>query len=170
MASRLDILRAGLEEIEDPTPNEDRLIRAWARMLAVATQPKRKAAIDDTKLPVPPRDLFEAVRRDAGDRVLCEPIDGRWFGRLGGVLKALPSFGPEDVELLTSWLCAGGQASWPRGIPSFGDLITHLPKWVAWAREWDRRGRQTLRGSTAVGATNAPEAADMSAFTVRKLQ
>jgi hypothetical protein len=169
VASRLDLLRAGLEEIEDPTPAEDRMIRAFARMLAVATQPKKKAQADDVKLTVPPKELFEAVRRDAGERVLCDPIDGRWFGRLGGVLKALPSFEKDDVERLTAWINAGGVASWPTGVPTFGHLITHLDKWTAFAREWDKRGRQTLRGKTSVGAASTAEATDFSAFGVRKL-
>lgn len=170
MASRLDLLRAGLEELEEPTPAEDRILRAVARMLALATQPKKKATVDDSKLAVPPRTLFEAVRSQAGDRVLCEPIDGRWFGRLGGALKALPSFGVDDVELLISWLQAGGMASWPQGIPTFSHLITNLDKWTAFAREWDRRGRQAIRGKTLVGAAATAESTDFSAFGVRKLQ
>jgi hypothetical protein len=174
MASRAELVRVGLEELgEDgavsPGSYEVRMVKAIAAMIAKSRETKR-ARVDESKLAVPPRTLFEAVRREAGDKVLCEPIDARWFGRLGGALKALPSFGGADVALLVDWLNAGGQASWPRGVPSFGDLITHLPKWVAWAREWDRRGRQLLRGSTAVGAAvNEGSDHGLSGFATPKL-
>jgi hypothetical protein len=170
MASRAEILRAGLGELPEATPSEERLLGAIAAMIAAGTAPKRRKGLDESKLAVSPKFLFEQVRDQAGDRVVCAPVDGGWFGRLGGVLKRMPDFGPADVQLLVEWLNAGGQASWPRGVPNFGDLVTHLPKWAGWAREWHNRGRQTLRGSTAVGTANNAESADFSAFAVRKLQ
>lgn len=161
----------GLEVLgEDPGSLESRLVRAVAAIVAEATKPKTKGRTDESKLAVPPRTLFDAIRREAADKVLCEPIDGRWFGRLGAALKQLPSFGPADVELLIGWLNAGGCATWPTGVPSFSHLITHLDKWTAFAREWDKRGRQTLRGKTSVGAEATAENTDFSAFNVRKLQ
>ncbi len=139
-------------------------------MLEKATVSKKaRDKADATKLKVPPRTVFDAVRRECGDKVLCDPIDARWFGRLGAALRALPSFNEDDVELLTGWICAGGTASWPQGVPTFSHLITHLDKWTAFAREWHRRGRQEIRGRTAVGSSTAV-AEDFSAFKVPKLQ
>lgn len=176
MASRAELVRVGLEELGEegsaPGSYEVRMVRAIAAMIAKSRETKKaRAATNEPKLAVGPRDLFEAVRDHAGDKVLCDPVDARWFGRLGAALKAVPGLNPSDVKLLTDWLNAGGQSSWPRGIPGFGDLITHLVKWVAWAREWDRRGRQTLRGSTAVGAA-VVEGSDLglSGFATPKLQ
>jgi hypothetical protein len=172
VASRSELTKLGLEVLgEDVSPGayEVRMVKAIAAMLA-ASKVTKKARVDETKLAVPPRQLFEAIRRDAGDKILCEPIDARWFGRLGGALKALPSFGPADVELLTSWLNAGGQATWPQGVPTFDHLIRNLDKWTAFAREWDRRGRQTLGGKRgAVGSPSTAESSDFSAFMVPKL-
>jgi hypothetical protein len=176
VASRAELTRVGLEVLGAdstvaPGAYEERMVRAMAAMLATATTSKRaRGTKDESKLAVPPRDLFEIIRAGAGDRVLCTPVDSRWFGRLGGALKALPDFNAADPQLLVDWLQAGGCASWPRGVPSFGDLINLLPKWVAWAREWDRRGRQTLRGATAVGAA-VNEGGDhgLGGFAVPKL-
>jgi hypothetical protein len=134
-------------------------------MLAVATQKRSKATVDDSRLSVAPKALFEAVKRDAGDRIICDPIDGRWFGRLGGVLKNLPSFGPDDVSLLVDWLNAGGVGFW-NSKPTFSHLITHLDKWTASARDWDRQGRRAING----GKYAAPEPVDLGAFKARKLQ
>lgn len=140
-------------------------------MLAKATEPKpSRAKVNLDKLAVAPRTIFDAVRANAGDRVLCEPVDARWFGRLGGVLKSLPSFVPADVQLLVDWLNAGGCRSWPQGVPTFGHLIAHLDKWTAFAREWDRRGRNELWGKTAVGAAMTADATDFSAFKVPRLE
>lgn len=170
MASRSELTRIGLEELGSaPGSSEVVLVKAFAAMLAAATAPRKRSTTDETKLAVSPRALFEAVRREAADKVLCEPIDQRWFGRLGGALKALPSFGPADVELLTSWLNAGGVRSWPQGVPTFSHLITHLDKWTAFAREWHARGRQEIRGKTAVGAASSPDNSDFSAFAVKRL-
>lgn len=160
----------GLEEL-GPTPgsSEVRLVKAIAKMLA-ASKVTKKARVDESKLTVPPRDLFTAIRSGVGDKILCEPVDARWFGRLGGALKALPSFGTADVQLLIDWLNAGGCHSWPQGVPTFAHLITNLDKWTAFAREWDRRGRNAIRGKTSVGAASTPESTDFSAFSVPKLQ
>lgn len=174
MANRVELTRIGLEVLGAdstvvPGPYEERMVRAIAAMIAEGIKTKRARDKAAPKLTVAPRDLFETVLKQAGDRVLCTPVDSRWFGRLGGALKALPDFTAQDPELLCDWLNAGGCASWPRGLPSFGDLINMLPKWVAWAREWDRRGRQTLRGSTAVGAATTAESTDFSAFKAPRL-
>jgi hypothetical protein len=174
VASRAELVRVGLEELgEDkhsPSPHEVRMVRAIASMLATAGSAKKaRGRVDESKLAVPPRDLFTAIRTGAGDKILCEPVDARWFGRLGGALKALPSFGTADVQLLVDWLNAGGCHSWPQGVPTFSHLITNLDKWTAFAREWDRRGRNAIRGKTSVGAASTPESTDFSAFAVPKL-
>lgn len=144
------------------------MVRAMAAMLALSRVTKR-ARSEESRLNVAPRTLFDAIRAGASDKVLCEPIDARWFGRLGGALKALPSFMPADVELLVEWLNAGGMRSWPQGVPTFSHLITHLDKWTAFAREWNSRGRQEMRGKTAVGVASTAESTDFSAFNVPKL-
>ncbi len=165
------IFRAGLDAVntKEVTPEGMVLLRAVAGMIAVATGPKRRAVTAGPKLAVTPQVLFEAVKSTCPDRIICEPVDVRWFGRLGGALKALPDFVPSDVELLTSWLSAGGQASWPQGVPTFGHLITHLASWTGFARLWDQRGRQTIGGKNVVGAAGTAESTDFSAFG-RKLQ
>lgn len=172
MANRAELVRIGLEVLgEDISPGayEVRMVKAIAAMLAAAKVTK-KARVDETKLTVPPRKLFEAIRQGCPDKVLCEPIDGRWFGQLGGALKALPSFTEEDPQLLVDWLNAGGMSTWPQGVPTFGHLVKRLNDWLAFAREWDKRGRNTIRGKTAVGAASTPESTDFSAFAVPKLQ
>jgi hypothetical protein len=169
MARPSDLLSAGLAALgPDPSPAEDRIVRAVAAMLQ-AKGKRKSAPSDDSKLAVAPRTLFETVRREAGDKVLCEPIDARWFGHLGTVLKSV-EFTPDDLERLVAWLNAGGQATWPQGVPGFGHLIQRLPSWTALAREWDRRGRQELgRGRGSVGAASTPESTDFSAFQAPRL-
>jgi hypothetical protein len=174
MSFRADLVRAGLEALRDdkdvvPGPYEERMVRAIAAMLSVQKANKRPR-VDESKLIVPPRTLFEAVRKGCPDKVLCEPIDARWFGRLGAALKALPSFTEADPQLLVDWLNAGGMSTWPQGVPTFSHLITHLDRWTAFAREWDQRGRQTIGGRRgSVGAPSTAESTDFSAFKVPKL-
>jgi hypothetical protein len=166
VATRAELVRVGLEVLgEDIAPGtyEVRMVKAIAAMLA--------ARVDESKLTVPPRTLFEAIRQGCPDKVLCEPIDARWFGRLGGTLKALPSFTEADPQLLVDWLNAGGMSTWPQGVPTFGHLINKLNDWLAFAREWDQRGRQTIGGKRGVvGAASTAEGSDFSAFNVPKLQ
>lgn len=178
MASRLEteMVRAGLEQLRAdpkaaPGAYEERLVRALAAMLAVSKAPKRIRTVDGGTLAVSPKELFETIRQGCPDKVLCEPIDGRWFGRLGGVLKALPSFTKADPGLLVDWLNAGGMQGWPQGVPTFSHLITQLDKWTAFAREWDARGRQSIGGKRgAVGAPSTAESTDFSAFGVKRLE
>lgn len=144
-------------------------VAAVAAMLAEAGRKGKPAAADEPRLAVSPRALFQAVVERCPDKVLCDPVDGRWFGRLGGVLKQLPDFEQADVERLCAWLAAGGCRTWPTGVPTFGHLITQLDKWVAFAREWDRRGRSALYGKTSVGPESSPESTDFSAFSTPRL-
>ncbi len=156
----------GLEGLPaDPGPAD--LVRAVARMLAAATEKKKAKSPEAPKLAIGPREFFETVRELAGERLLCDPVDARWFGRLAGTLKALPDLAASDAEAVGSWLAAGGCRTWPTGVPTFGHAITHLDKWIAWAREWDRRGRPEMSGKTNVG--NSVAAADFSAFKAPKL-
>lgn len=166
MASLSELTKAGLEGLgDDPGPLEVRLVKAVAKMLAVAGGRKKKGT-DETKLAVSPAALFKAISEGCPDRVLCSPIDNRWFGRLGGVLKSFADFGPNDVEILVAWFNAGGQSSWPQGVPTFDHLILNLGKWTAFARQWDARGRQDLhrRGAGSVGLPSAGDQTDWSAF------
>lgn len=154
-----------------PTSDEQVWLDTLAAMLAEATKVKVKPKFDETKLAVTPRELFEAVRRGCTGKILCEPIDGRWFGRLGGILKSLPSFDTSDVPLLCDWIDAGGLSSWPQGLPTFGHLVTHLAKWTAFAREWHARGRHRIGTRSLIGvAIEGDAATDMSAFSVPKLE
>lgn len=146
------------------------MIKAIAAMLEAA-KPGKKARLtpDEAKLAVSPRALYEAVRSKAGDKVLCDPPDGRWFGALGAILKTMPGFGPDDLEKLIAWLNAGGMAGWPLGVPTFGHLIKHFANWVPMAREWDRRGRQDLRRG-GVGTATADGDNGLSAFKAPRLE
>lgn len=148
------------------------LVRAIAAMLAEATKKPTKKSADsgESKLAVSPRDFFETIRREAGDKVLCEPYDARWFPRLGRALQAIHGLDSSDAETVAAWLNAGGMRTWPTGVPTFAQLINNLDKWIGWAREWDRRGRNTLHGKTNVGLETSAEATDFSAFRAPRLK
>lgn len=133
----------------DFTPAQERLLEAWAKMLAEAT--KKPAAKKAEKrasrpaLPFTPEEFFEAVC-DTG-KVACLPYDKNWFGRLGTKLHNLmPQLRREDMTALCEWLEDGG-VSWMSEPPSFGMLIDKLPDWLARAR-----ARETVTGPSAEDA------------------
>lgn len=114
---------------------------------ATTTKTKSKPAVEDL-LPVGVGPVFEAIR-DTG-KVLCEPRDKRWFGRLGALLKSVRIDGP-TLDVLCAWLSAGG-VNWWSTPPTFDHALANLPKWVNYALEWDVRGRQALGAKGGVGA------------------
>lgn len=114
---------------------------ALAEMIEFATSPASKKTKPDfaDKLPVSPAAFIEQFKEGCGDFVLCDPILGSWYGRLGGVLKNFdPKFQQEDLELLIQWVQSGG-LSWWTGKPTFEHLMIHLPKWLGYAREWRKK-------------------------------
>lgn len=162
-----ELIEIGLKSLgPSATQSEERIIRAVAAMLPYASgRPRRKAS--EPLLPVSPSDVFKAIQ--ATRAVLCEPVDQRWFGRLGGLLKNV-RVEVGDIEVLVAWLTSGGVAGWPQGKPTFTQLLQHLDKWLAFSREWDRLGRQELkRGGTNIGIDN-PSAADLSSFKAPRVE
>ncbi len=163
MASRSELEKAGLAALgAPPTAAQAQLISALAAMLALSGRKDKKPAAALGPLPVSPSELFEAIA--ATGKVLCDPIDKRWFGRLGGLLRSV-TVTPADVDLLVSWLEAGGVASWPQGMPTFDHFIQRMGNWLSFAREWNRRGGgRIVKGM--IGADAAAEA-DWGAFKRR---
>lgn len=103
-----------------------------AAMLEAATAKPVKAKVAPAdKLPVSPVAIFEAIR--ATEKVLCEPVDNRWFGRLGAVLKQI-KVEQVDLDLLCEWLQHGGIDWWT--VPAtFDHAIANLGKWLAASRK-----------------------------------
>lgn len=131
------------------------MLDAFAAMLEAATAKPTKAKADPAaKLPVSPGVVFEAIK--ATGKVLCEPVDSRWFGRLGATLKQL-RLERDTLAVLCDWLEAGGIAWWSSP-PTFDHVFANLAKWANYALEWDTRGRQELGSKGGVGRT-----ADISA-------
>ncbi len=150
-----------------PSELEVRLVRAVAAMLAVASSPARAARSKSVAAPLPvsPQSVFQQVA--SSGCIICEPVDNRWFGRLGGLLKNI-RVEQTDLDTLLAWFDAGGIKGWPTGKPGFTHFLIHLDKWLGMSREWDKRGRQTLGGKSSIGsAVDSP--ADMSAFSVPRL-
>lgn len=135
------------------------MVRAIATMFANVGDTRRQKPA--AELPVSPKAIFDAVA--ANGAILCDPVDNRWFGRLGGLLKSV-RVEQGDLDTLLAWFDAGGVATWPQGKPTFTHFLQHLDKWLAFSREWDRRGRQQLGYGKqgAIGTAEAP--ADWSAF------
>jgi len=116
------IYEAGVEALpqpELPGDPEHSLLRCIAVMLAEATKPKT-AVKKKLNLKVNPQDAFEIIK--ASGAVICEPIDNRWFGRLGKELKAL-DLDSEGVQRIADYLRAGG---WVGSKPTFGGLLRHF--------------------------------------------
>lgn len=155
MNARAKRIRAAAYDLED---DED-LLEAIACMIEAATskEPKRKIAEAD-KLPVGPALFIERFKAEVGDKVICDPILGSWYGRLGGILKNWePKFELADLDLVLDWIKAGGTKGW-NGMPTFENAMFMLPKWLGWAREWERRGRGELGKKDVVGSVTGADA------------
>lgn len=132
------------------------LIDAIAVMLA-APAASKKAKYADDSLPFTPKDMHERLHATVGDKVMCFPYQGASFGRLGKTLHDIPGLEVADLDRLVGWIEAGGLEFW-KGVCTFQHVVTNCPKWFAVAREWDRRGRQSLkRNGSNVGASSALE-------------
>jgi hypothetical protein len=127
---------------------DDRLVNAIACMVEAATA-KGKPAKDGPKLEVGVAPVFEAIK--ATGKVLCEPVDNRWFGRLGKLLTQV-KVGPSELTLLCEWLEAGG-VGWWSSPPTFEHALNNLPRWLNTATEWDRRGRPPFNSKGGMGDT-----------------
>jgi hypothetical protein len=107
-----------------------------AAMLDEATKPKaKKAKGEEPTLVISPKELFETIRDLCGSRVLCEPYDSKWFGRVGKALKDIPDLQVEDRLALVGWINSGALDKWPVK-PNFGHCIKHLSSWIASARRY----------------------------------
>lgn len=160
--SAADLTSVGLAAIgSGHSELELRLVRAMAAMLAASDKPTKKSVADP--LPISPVKLFQAVAENGA--ILCDPIDKRWFGRLGGLLRNV-RVEVGDLHLLLDWFNAGGVASWPQGKPTFTHFLQHLDKWLAFSREWDKRGRPDLtrRGAGSIGLATDNGPTDWSGF------
>lgn len=157
MNARAKRIRAAAYDLED----DDDLLEAIACMIEAATakESKRKKVAEADKLPVGPALFIERFKADVGDKIICDPILGSWYGRLGGILKNWePKFELADLDLVIDWIKAGGTKSWNTGMPTFENAMYMLPKWLGWAREWDRRGRGELGKKDTVGAPTGADA------------
>lgn len=127
---------------------------AIARMIEFATSPASKKVKPDfaDKLPISPAEFIERFKSEVGDKVLCDPILGSWYGRLGGILKGFdPKFQPEDFDCMIEWIKSGGLATFPGGAPTFENMMYLLPKWWTWSKQWDKNGRGVISKDKLVG-------------------
>ena len=138
MASRTELTKLGMDLLTEAcpaaSPEARGIIKAVAAMIALGPGRKKRNPADGPVLAVSPAAVYQAVAET--ECVLCVPVDSRWFGRLGGVMKNMPDFTQDTLTALCAWLRAGGVKTWPGGKPSFSHLITHLDKWAGRAVEW----------------------------------
>ncbi len=147
------------------SPPQSQLLDAFACMIEAATArvPPKAVAAEVAKLAVAPAAVFEAIK--ATHKVLCDPIDKRWFGRLGVLLRSVP-VDAAMLECLCSWLTAGGLAWWTVPL-TFDHVFMNLSKWLASAREWDDRGRQPLGTKGGVGIEIEQDVDSWASFKAR---
>ncbi len=151
---------------DDDGSNATGLIKAFAVMLS-APAPSRKALAAEAgpALPFSVQEMHQMLLARVGHLVVCDLVNGSVFGHLGRKLKGIAGLTRADLDHLVSWIEAGGLA-WMTTQPTFQSIVHNCDKWFATAREWDRRGRQTLRrGGSNVGAGDGAEPVrDMSMF------
>ena len=122
------------------------MIRAVAVMLAAPkAKPEKTPA---AKLPFSPGEFYAVLKERAGHIVLCDPVESRLFGQLGRKLQQTSGLETADLDRIVSWIEAGGLKNWPMQ-PTFEHAVKHFGKWLQYAREWERRGRQTVGGGRA---------------------
>lgn len=130
------------------------LIAAFAAMLAAAPAAgKGRVRKDGPTLPFAPQALYEALRERVGHIVSCEVVASSSFGRLGANLKGIAGLEAADLERVVSWIDAGGTSGWPQQL-TFQGLANNIDKYINWAREWDKRGRQPISKGGTVGSTD----------------
>ena len=156
--SREDELReVGLDTYRAPLPEDpfESMIAAVAAMLAKADIQRRRKpdkVVDEVRLPFSPHEFYTQLRARAGHLVIMEPVENRLFGYLGGRLKQITGLERADMDNVVAWVEAGGLRDW-KVMPTFKHVVTNIDKFVAYAREWNKRGRQQLgRGARNVGA------------------
>lgn len=120
------------------------LIDAIAVMLS-APAVKRGKALDAPKLAFGPGELHQMMKSRVGHIIVCEPVEARLFGMLGKRLQQISGLEREDMERITSWVDAGGLHWWTQGRPTFASVVNNVGKWIASARDWDKRGRQAIK-------------------------
>lgn len=160
-------MNARAKRLRGLVPDGTDTLDALAIMLDAATKPEPKRARTGDEgavsaAPLSPGQVLTALRTRANGAVITEPVDKKWFGWMSSVLKGIDGLQPADVDLVVDWLAAGGLASWPTGLPDLYAVAKWFPAWIGRAREWDRRGRQVLRGGNQVGA--APESTPESTW------
>src|SRR5688500_15259978 len=141
--------------LETGTVGHQAVIAAVAVMLAAVELPRGRRAVkapaDVAKLAFSPNALYQELRTRVPHLVVCEPVQHRLFGHLGAQLKGMSGLEPQDCERVVSWIEAGGLASWTVQ-PVFAHVVQNIGKFIGYAREWDRRGRQQLgKGRHNVG-------------------
>ena len=145
--------RALCASTDDGAVQSEALVNAFASMLDAAIPAKRKPPAPKSltpELPFTPRDVHMAFVQRCSELVVCFPVDGRAFAQLGAGMKSIEGLEAADLERLTGWVEAGG-LHWWKGLPAFQNVVNNFGKWVSLAREWDKRGRQSLRGDSNVG-------------------
>lgn len=156
--SREDELRTvGLETYQSLRPgilgsdrynDAEALIGAVAAMLTKADIQRRRKPekLDDgVRLPFSPHEFYAELRARCGHLVICEPVENRLFGYLGGRLKQMGGLERSDMDNVVAWIEAGGLANWTV-MPTFKHVVTNIDKFIAYARLWNQRGRQELGG------------------------
>lgn len=140
------------------------IIASVAAMLSAAPAATRKRAKPEgSTLPFAPQAVHQALRDRVGHIVLTDVVSGSVFGILGKRLQSISGLVEADLDHLVSWIEAGGMAGWP-ATPTFQMVANNIDKYITWAREWDRRGRQPIRkGGSLVGEAEGA-GFDMGAF------
>lgn len=128
------------------------LITALAAMLAAGPPAaKRRAKPEGPTLPFSPQAVHQTLKERVGHIVLTDSVAGPVFGRLGATLKSISGLEESDLDHLVSWIEAGG-FGYCTTAPTFQMVANGIDKYIAWAREWDRRGRPPIRkGGSVVG-------------------
>lgn len=150
-----ELLAVGLAAYEKAPNDGPAMVYAIAAMLAAPAKSRTRRADDPSKLPFSPQELHQALLARVGDKVLCTPVEGRLFGYLGRRLQQINGLERDDLDRVVSYFECGGWNFWSTQ-PTFEHVCHHIGKLVTTAREWDKRGRQTLkRGGSNVGAAEA---------------
>lgn len=141
------IAAAGLAALSEPTSADAAWVNAIAAMIEAAThrEPRpRKATVGGHELAYAQLAVARFQTELEGE-VLMTPVHSNWVYRLRAVLSNMLDFTADDIGLVLDWVKAGGVAGW-KTKPTFEHAIQHWPKWTAYAREWNNRGRQSLQG------------------------
>lgn len=137
--------RAGLQAFDKAgagTVQSKRLIAAFASMLdAAISKPKTKRTIDTGALPFGPKQLFDELEKRCSEIIQLRPYDGASFGRLGRSMAHIQGLEIGDLDRVVSWIESGGLSTWPN-TPTWTHVCKHFTTWVAYARDWQARGRR----------------------------